>query len=338
MPSWNLAAGIACALVATSALAADKPPTTGIYPDVIHYPVPADISSFKQPASLLADIKAIKTGTLQQRIQALKAMTLRDLVFVKGGSFLMGDFGRLQSKEHLPWDGHINSSPLHKVTLTSYSISKYKVTRAQIVLYSEANHLPIPATGPDVPKGIKLIIWKLSPPSSPIGVTWNQAKGYCRWLGKLTGKPFALPTEAQWEYAARDRGRFILFATDNGKREPNRNVPTSDFTEKLGKPWHGMHISIPSPVGLFPPSPLGLYGMTNGQYEWVRDWFSADYYSHSKNSVDPTGPRTGTEKVVRGGGILYVSTTIHRYHRSPKTSAGAIRCVLNSSTPVKRIN
>ncbi|MEJ2633651.1 MAG: SUMF1/EgtB/PvdO family nonheme iron enzyme, partial [Acidihalobacter sp.] len=214
------------------------------------------------------------------------------------------------------------------VTLTSYSISKYKVTRAQIVLYSEANHLPKPDTGPDIPKAFKLITWELSPPSSPTGVTWNQAQGYCKWLGKLTGKPFALPTEAQWEYAARDRGRFILFATDNGKQELNRNVPTGAFTKKLSKPWHGMHISIPSPVGLFPPSPLGLYGMTNGQYEWVRDWFSADYYSHSKNSVDPTGPRTGTEKVVRGGGSLYLSTTINRYHRSTKRSESTFRCVL----------
>jgi formylglycine-generating enzyme len=334
MPSWNLAAGIACALVATSALAADKPPTTGIYPDVIRYPVPADISSFKQPASLLADIKAIKTGTFQQRIQALKAMTLRDLVFVKGGSFLMGDFGPLQSKEHLPWDNNINSSPLHKVTLTSYSIGKYKITKAQMDLYSEANHLPKVDTGPNVPMGVK-IMQKLSPPSAMIGVTWNQASAYCTWIGKLTGKAFALPTESQWEYAARDRGRFILFATNNGKQELNRNVATMDFTKRLSKPWHGVHFGIAPPVGLFPPNSLGLYGMTSHAYEWVSDWYSSSYYSKSKNAIDPTGPHSGEDKVVRANNSLSSSTTITRFHLLPSTAGPTFRCVVNSPTRVK---
>lgn len=132
MTSRTLVFGIAVSLVAATATAASNtPPEDGIYPDVVKHPVPSDISSFKQPDSLVADMQAIQTGTLQQRLEALKAKVLRDQVFVKGGTFQMGDFGRLQSKEKLPWDNNANSSPLHKVTLTSYSISKYLVTKAE---------------------------------------------------------------------------------------------------------------------------------------------------------------------------------------------------------------
>lgn len=332
MTPRDLALGLALTLVATTAVAKNTPPQDGIYPDVIQHPVPADLSAFKQPASLVADMKAIQTGTLQQRLAALKAKVLHDQVFVKGGTFLMGDFGRLQSKEHLPWDNNSNSSPLHKVTLTSYSISRYKVTLAEANLYAEANHLP-KADANDKSSG-EALLREASWPSSPAIFSWSQANSYCTWLGKITGESSTLPTEAQWEYAARDRGRFILYATDNGRYEENFNTPTSNFTKRLSNPWKGMHFSILSPVGLFPASPLGLYGMTNGENEWVRDWYSPKYYAHSNNTENPTGPDTGNEKVLRAGGIPY-SSTIHRYHAPPNKGMNTFRCVVNDPRPVK---
>lgn len=313
----NLAFGIVLSFAATAARASNTPPKDGIYPDVIQHPVPTDLSAFKQPASLVTDMKAIQTGTLQQRLDALKAKVLRDQVFVKGGTFLMGDFGRLQSKEHLPWDNNSNSSPLHKVTLTSYSISKYLVTKAEADLYTQANHLSfLGGESRDI----------LSSGSS-IAVNWKQAAAYCQWIGKLTGEPFSLPTEAQWEYAARDRGRFIVYPSDNGKIEFNKNVITYDLGKKLStnhELW---------PIAITPPSPLGLYDMV-GSGEWMLDWYSADYYSHSNNAANPNGPAGGSDKVYRGDGNPRYSMTMHRGHGSLESAHGTIRCVTNSSAPV----
>jgi formylglycine-generating enzyme required for sulfatase activity len=93
--------------------------------------MPEDLSRLKQPDTLVADLKAIQEGSLEDRFRALADKSLRDPVFVEGGTFPMGDFGRLQSEEGLPWDGNSDSSPLHEVTLDGYSISKYKVTLAE---------------------------------------------------------------------------------------------------------------------------------------------------------------------------------------------------------------
>lgn len=352
-----IAWGIACSLLATACMATDKvekttiPPNileqytsrgisasaiqkgieNGIYPDVKKYPVPADVSAFKQPASLVKAMKAIQTGTLEQRLEALKAKVLDDLVFVKGGTFLMGDFGPLQSKEHLPWDNKSNSSPLHKVTLTSYSISKYKVTRAEADLYAEANH--VPKMDAKNKSSLDLLSRKLSPPSSAISVTWHQAKEYCAWLTELTGQPFALPTEAQWEYAARSRGKFILYATNDGTYSMNVNVPTSDFAKRLSKPWQGVHLPLPFSIALFKANPIGIYDLAGpGSYEWVNDWYTSEYYSQSGNISDPMGPAQGTEKVLRAGGASY-SSTIHRYHGAPDETSPTFRCALNTQNP-----
>lgn len=316
MTTRNLALSITLSLVATHAIAGHTPPKGGIYPDVIQHPVPTDLSSFKQPASLVADMKAIQTGTLQQRLDALKAKVLRDQVFVKGGTFLMGDFGRLQSKEHLPWDNNANSSPLHKVTLTSYSISKYLVTKAESDLYSEATHQPV--MGAEELRNVLKA-------DSPLGGNWYQAKSYCQWLGKLTGKPFDLPTEAQWEYAARDRGRFIVYPTDNGKIEYNKNTLTYYLGLRLMRMGR-------AGVGILPPNPLGMYDMIGGA-EWTVDWYSPDYYAHS-SEVDPSGPAKGTKKVRRSSDTATYSMTMHRWPGDPRKDGAGIRCVVNSPAPV----
>jgi formylglycine-generating enzyme required for sulfatase activity len=140
-------------------------------------------------------------------------------------------------------------------------------------------------------------------PKRPAGVSWYGAKAYCEWLGKLTKLPFDLPTEAQWEYAARSGGKRVLFATDNGKVERPRNFP---------KEWEHGEKEPPVPdVGSFPANPAGLFGMSENTHEWVQDWFDADYYKRSPKK-NPSGPTLGIEKVQRGtvGGKAEISAMV----------------------------
>lgn len=194
-------------------------PSDGVYPSVNELEFTADdetkfltyAAKFKQPPSLVDDLKAIQTGSLEQCVKAFADKSKRDQVFVKGGSFLMGDFGVVQNKQHTQWTRDNDNKPLHKVTLDSYSISKYKVTFGEFDLYTEANNLPKVLTelATAASKHVR-------DPDAPVGVTRQQAKGYCQWIGKVSAAPFDLPTEAQWEFAARDRGKFILHATNDG--------------------------------------------------------------------------------------------------------------------------
>ena len=335
-----IAWGIACSLLATACMATDKvekitiPPNileqytsrgisasaiqkgieNGIYPDVKEYPVPADVSTFKQPASLVKAMKAIQTGTLEQRLEALKAKVLDDLVFVKGGTFLMGDFGPLQSKEHLPWDNKSNSSPLHKVTLTDYSISRYLVTKSEFMLYAIS-------VGTEDSKINEHLVG--SAEISAVGKNWHEASSYCKWLGKLTKKPFRLPTEAQWEYASRNRGAFIVYPTNNGTIQYNKNTSTPHLIDKISE-------SATTPIALLPASDLGLYDMV-GYYQWTKDWYSEEYYK-DYTMKNPEGPPHGTEKVLRGSPNPRFNMTIHRWHRSPEKMHAMFRCVVDKSS------
>jgi formylglycine-generating enzyme required for sulfatase activity len=140
-------------------------------------------------------------------------------------------------------------------------------------------------------------------PKRPAGVSWHGAKAYCLWMGKLSGLPFDLPTEAQWEYAARSEGKHTLFATDNGKIERSRNFP-EEWKRGAIRP------SLPE-VGSYPPNPAGLYGMSENTREWVQDWFKEDYYKISPLH-NPSGPAGGSEKVMRGstGGAAEIAAMV----------------------------
>lgn len=305
----------------------------GIHPDEIRHPVPNDLSRFQQPAGLREDLKRIQTGTMEERLAALADKARRDLVFVPGGTFQMGDFGPLNSQEQLPWDSNSDSSPLHDVTLDSYSISKYKVTLAEFDLYAKVNKVPsvqMDEVHTMVLDGEPSYRSRLD---RPAGTTWHQAKAYCQWLGKLADQPFDLPTEAQWEYAARNRGKFIVYPTNNGKLEWNVNVPSYALVKALG--------GGPFPIALFPPSPLGLYDLAQNSLDWVEDWYAEDYYDTSPAS-NPTGPSAGTEKVQRSWPYSNsgAAMTMHRRQKLPtpktrSTTLDGFRCAVNSASRVR---
>ncbi|WP_071961373.1 formylglycine-generating enzyme family protein [Klebsiella pneumoniae] len=259
-------------------------------------------------ASLLLGCDQKSTGKRETLSEALVAKSLSNMVPVKGGEFLMGDFGPLVG-EKLPFSINQDDKVLHKVVLSDFSISKFKVTNDDYNKYLQITGIKKPPINilvkeyPSLQKG-----------DYSVGVTWQQAKDYCEWLGKESDKNIDLPTEAQWEYAARSRGQYLLFATNNGNFELGSNIPEQkkldEYTDGYGFPIY--------PIGKYPPNPLGLYDMGLSGAEWSNDWYSTDYYSHSP-VYDPQGPVKGNEKVLRGyvGGDRQYALTIFRQSSQP---------------------
>lgn len=281
-------------------------------------------------------------------VKALVKKSLSDMVFVNGGTFMMGDFGPSVTPEKLPYTAQPDNKPAHKVTLDSFSIGRYKVTYADFDVYTKA-------TGKQSwPQDSVDITYKR--PDYPVGVPWQMAKDYCQWLGRQSGLSIDLPTEAQWEYAARAGGKPLIFATDNGKWEPDRNFPSIATIEEKLAPDVGNGVSMYTySVGKYPPNPLGLYDMGFDGGDWVNDWFDPDYYEHSPEK-NPQGPATGTEKVIRGieGDANETAMTVYRYKRKPAPYAlkamvagkpvmatfvtDTFRCVVQSPSKVSQRN
>ena len=276
-------------------------------------------------------------------LQTFLAKAKGNLKFVEGGSFQMGDFGPVHSPEKLPYSSDADNKPLHKVTLDSFSMSAYKITYEDHDAYAQATGKP--------KVGMVALKRGKRHPRIAASLTWQEARDYCQWLGQQLNLPMDLPTEAQWEYAARNRGQFWVVGTDNGKMELGRNAFSFDERSAYAK-QHGLTRLEPSlPQGHFPPNPLGLYDMFTEGHEWMLDWYATDYYAKSPEK-NPMGPATGTEKVLRssrgGGGdnlIMGDGLSFTRSHRPPEgliddeliIPAGrgtTSRCVVNQTTPV----
>ncbi|HGF1018060.1 SUMF1/EgtB/PvdO family nonheme iron enzyme [Enterobacter cloacae] len=142
-------------------------------------------------------------AVLQKYINRVKA----DLVYVKGGSFWMGDFCKKMRNGGPYCSSAKDTKPAHEVELSSFSIGKFKVTHEDYNFYLKTAGLPkkyFKEKSYDEILSITNYFKK-----SPAVVTWTEANNYCAWLKNETGLPFSLPTEAQWEYAARGRGSIF---------------------------------------------------------------------------------------------------------------------------------
>ncbi|MFF7065852.1 SUMF1/EgtB/PvdO family nonheme iron enzyme [Pseudomonas sp. NPDC008258] len=238
-----------------------------------------------------------------KQLEAFIEKVLGRQVFVDGGKYLMGDFGAEYGTEGIQYDANVNSKPLHEVELSSFSISKFKVTNEEYGFYLLANQLPFDGVEDKIAEYTNSKRMR-SHPKLPAHIDWYEADKYCSWLGTVSGLPFSLPTEAQWEYAARSRGQFIAVATDDGTYKItddlyNRdgsggpegvNISTirdrEEFAKALGWKVDGL---TSLPVDQYPPNPLGMYAMSDNGFEWVSDWYDPDYYRTSP-VMDPKGP------------------------------------------------
>ncbi|MGO1743706.1 MAG: formylglycine-generating enzyme family protein [Psychrobacter sp.] len=241
-----------------------------------------DNSGIPQTRSNLSDDE-------QQQLDNFLAQQKENMQFIEGGSYEMGDFGeKLDWTSGYPLSGARDSKPLHPVTLDSFSLNAYKATYSDFDIYSIA-------TGQEK-VGMQPNSSDRRLPTAAAGIDWKTGKHYCQWLGQQMNEPVDLPTEAQWEYAARNRGEYVMFPTDTGELDFGRNVWTRDDMYEIAREYNTSgYVAV---VGLYPPNPLGLYDMSNQNLEWMNDWYDEDYYKYSPVE-NPKGPETGTLKVAR---------------------------------------
>lgn len=192
-----------------------------------------------------------------------------EMIFVAGGSFDMGS--------NL---GAVDEKPVHQVTLDDFYIGKYEVTQKQwrelMGIGTTENYFP----GCD---------------SCPVErVTWYNVNEYIKRLNNKTGMNFRLPTEAEWEFAARG-GRFSKGFKFSG----------SDNLDSIA--WRDGNSNVRThPVGQKKPNELGIYDMCGNVWEWCSDFYSADYYQKSPVK-NPRGPEEGSYRVIRGGSWFHDS-------------------------------
>ncbi len=238
------------------------------------------------------------TPEQQAHLEQLKG----NFVFVEGGTFVMGKRGIPQA------------SSVHEVTLDSYSISKYETTFKDFDLYTTTNGLDSIANRSKDYKD-------MGPNFGAAFMTWFAARDYCIWLGKQLQLPIDLPTEAQWEYAARSRGLDVQHATDNGEIVGSHTVKRN---------YNGSTVE----VGSYPPNPLGIYDMSGGRPEWVRDYAKAYNEKPRVNPVQDT-VYMSKNKIVRGWHTL--SNSVYgRGIRAPEFDKDIVgfRCVCNQKIAI----
>lgn len=198
-----------------------------------------------------------------------------EMVYVKGGTFRMGATSEQGN------DAYDREKPVHTVTLSDYYIGKFEVTQGLwekvmgTTLEQQRDKVnsswPFCGVGSDYPMYY---------------VNWEEAQEFCKKLSELTGRKYALPTEAQWEYAAR-----------GGVKSAGYKYSGSNDIENVA--WYSDNSnSSTHSVGTKQPNELGIYDMSGNVSEWCSDWF--DYYS-SDAQTDPTGPVSGSNRVLRGG-------------------------------------
>ncbi|MBL7780093.1 MAG: SUMF1/EgtB/PvdO family nonheme iron enzyme [Saprospiraceae bacterium] len=270
-----------------------------------------------------AEIKKIKAAETARKIEERQQMektaelekernAFAEMVLVEGGTFQMGSS-----------DGENDEKPIHSVTLDDFYIGRYEVTVQDFRTFVDAENYKTDAEKEGWSYYWSVSSWEkkngvnwrndeqgnLRPKNQNnypvIHVSWNDATAYCEWLTKKTGKNYRLPSEAEWEYAARGgkQSKGYSYAGSNDPEEVGWYWENSG-DKKLTGAWDADKINKNNcrthPVGSKKANELGIYDMSGNVWEWCSDWYDADYYKNSPSN-NPKGLATGSRRVLRGG-------------------------------------
>ena len=264
-------------------------------------------------------------------------ITGMEFVWVPGGCFQMGQTqhdrqqlleqikawagGDVQKAEAQYKEAHTHELPEHRICLDGFWMSKYEVTNAQYRTW-KANH---DSNNPEAATLKEHDLYPLNGDTQPaVSVSWEEASAFTDWLTDQQQNQyiFRLPTEAEWEYAARAGTTTSRFWGD----EPNQacryaNVYDQTLERVLKNNWYLIHrcedgYVAAAPVGSFRPNAFGLYDMIGNVWEWCRDWYDANYYAVSPVQ-NPQGPSTGQSHVIRGGSWNFQYTDCRSASRIP---------------------
>lgn len=292
--------------------------------------------------------------------RAQTSMSRDGMVYLSGGEFLMGTDGKTGG---FAADGE---GPVHPVSLNPFYIDEATVTNAQFAEFIRATGYKTesekfgwsfvfrmflsPAQAAKVTRVVQGTPWWAPvegafwySPEGPdsniddrmdhpvVHISWNDADAYSRWAGKR------LPTEAEWEYAARGGlvGKIYAWGDELSPGGQHYcNIWQGLFPEKntMRDGYAGT-----APARSFPPNGYGLYNVAGNVWEWVNDWFDPDYYKQSTYE-NPGGPESGTSRAMRGGSYLCHKSYCNRYRvaarssNTPDSAAGNIgfRCVADA--------
>lgn len=243
---------------------------------------------FGQSISFAADRSA------RDPVEFLAAMDGAQMIVVPAGLFPMGvpDGDR---------DGGRDEYPRHQVFVDTFAIDKYEVTNGLYVAFVKSTGHRVPQN----PKNPTRNLWQGDSITDSlvdrpvINVDWFDAEAYCAWAGKR------LPTEAEWEKAAKGT---------SDRRFPWGNVEPTAKHLNYNQRWIGEKTLMP--VGSYEAgkSPFGVYDMAGNVWEWVNDWYDAQYYEKSPEK-NPQGPAAGLKKVIRGAGWQNETPTVRIFTR-----------------------
>lgn len=190
------------------------------------------------------------------------------LVLIPAGWFTMGSEA-----------GQENERPVHRVWIDAFYLTASQVTNASYSEFLRANRGQAPPLWNDP---------NFNRPEQPVvAISWFEAVKYCDWLSAIVGRTYRLPTEAEWERAARGGVDGKLFPWGD---DPPQSLPNYGQRWKTG----------PEPVARSMPNGFGLHDICQNVHEWCSDWYRPDYYAASPER-NPRGPETGERRASRGG-------------------------------------
>ncbi len=242
-----------------------------------------------------------------------------NMIFIKGGTFEMGD---VFDDNHYEYE-----KPVHEVTVSDFYLSSTVMSSAFIIDKMRKKFPGITAAHMlhfmcAVPSCITLAMLEKADNLPLTQISWYDCIAICNWLSLMDGfEPvytidgenvtvnweatgYRLPTEAEWEYAAREGGKKVRFG--NGQNILRSDEANFDARSTIPQPYSevGQYRGHTVPVDSFAPNALGLYNMSGNVWEWCQDFFDSEYYRHSPSN-NPRGPATGSDRVVRGGSWGY---------------------------------